>query len=183
VRIIRGSLKGMRFKKMKTFSSRPTTDFAKEGLFNILENTHNVEGLVVLDLFAGLGSISFEFISRGAKKLISVDLNHQSCRYIKTNSQAYNLEGMHRIIQMDALKFIAKDIGTFDCIFADPPYDFQNYDELLMLIEEKILLNKGGIFIVEHGRQTTFENKKGFQKVRQFGHVYFSFFTFDTNEA
>ena len=183
MRIIRGSLKGMRFKKMKSFSSRPTTDFAKEGLFNILENSMNIEGLVVLDLFAGLGNISFEFISRGAKELLSIDLSHQSCRYMKANSKAHNLEGIHRIIQMDALKFIGKNIGTFDCIFADPPYDFENYEKLLILIEEKMLLKKGGILIIEHGRQTTFEHKKGFQKVKQFGHVYFSFFNFETNEA
>ena len=182
MRIIRGSLKGMRFKKMKTFSSRPTTDFAKEGLFNILENTTNIEGLVVLDLFAGLGSISFEFISRGVKKLISVDSSHQSCKYIKTNSKAYALEEIHRVVQIDALKFLQKDIGTFDCIFADPPYDFQKYNELILLIENENLLNNGGSLIIEHGKQTSFIETRGFQKVKTFGHVYFSFFNFDLNE-
>ena len=172
----------MRFKKMKTFSSRPTTDFAKEGLFNILENTTSIDKLDVLDLFAGLGSISFEFISRGVQKLISVDSSHQSCKYIKTNSKAYNLEKIHRVLQIDALKFLQKDIGTFDCIFADPPYDFQKYNELIELIESKNLLNNGGILIVEHGKHTSFEQTKGFQKVKTFGHVYFSFFNFDIDE-
>lgn len=172
----------MRFKKMKTFSSRPTTNFAKEGLFNILENTINIQELDVLDLFAGLGNISFEFISRGAQKLTSVDINHLSCKYMKTNSKAYNLQDIHRIVQMDALKFIQKDIGTFDCIFADPPYDFEHYDELIELVNDKTLLNKGGELIVEHGKQTSFEEVKGFQKVKTFGHVYFSFFNFEQHE-
>ena len=172
----------MRYKKMKTFTSRPTTDFAKEGLFNVLENTTNIEKLHVLDLFAGLGSISFEFISRGVKKLTSVDLSHQSCKYIRTNSKAYKLEGIHKIIQIDALKFLQKDIGRFDCIFADPPYDFQYYTELIQLVEGKHLLNNGGSLIVEHGKQTSFKGTKGFQKVKTFGHVYFSFFNFDLDE-
>ncbi len=175
-------MKGMRFKKMKAFTSRPTTDFAKEGLFNILENTTSMEKLHVLDLFAGLGSISFEFISRGVKKLTSVDISYQSCKYIKTNSKAYKLEGIHKIIQIDALKFLQKDIGTFDFIFADPPYDFKYHKELIQLIEEKELLNYGGRLIIEHGKQTSFEGNKGFQKVKAFGHVYFSFFNFDLNE-
>ncbi len=172
----------MRFKKMKTFSSRPTTDFAKEGLFNILENTTRLEDLVVLDLFAGLGGISFEFISRGVKELISVDSSHQSCKYIKTNSKAYNLEKIHRVVQIDALKFLQKDIGTFDCIFADPPYDFQKYNEFILIIEKENLLNNGGSLIIEHGKQTSFNGTKGFQKVKTFGHVYFSFFNFDVDE-
>ncbi len=175
-------MKGMRFKKMKTFSSRPTTDFAKEGLFNILENTTNIEELAVLDLFAGLGSISFEFISRGVKELTSVDLSHQSCKYIRTNSKAYQLEEIHRVIQIDALKFLQKDIGTFDCIFADPPYDFKYYDELIALVESKNVLNNGGSLIIEHGKQTSLAQTKGFQKVKAFGHVYFSFFNFDIDE-
>ena len=172
----------MRFKKMKAFTSRPTTDFAKEGLFNILENTTNIEKLAVLDLFAGLGSISFEFISRGVQKLTSVDLSHQSCKYIRANSKAYQLEEIHRVVQIDALKFIQKDIGTFDCIFADPPYDFQHYADLIELIDEKNLLNNEGNLIIEHGKQTSFEQTKGFQKVKAFGHVYFSFFNFDIDE-
>ena len=172
----------MRFKKMKTFTSRPTTDFAKEGLFNVLENTTNIEKLHVLDLFAGLGSISFEFISRGVKKLTSVDLSHQCCKYIRTNSKAYKLEGIHKIIQIDALKFLQKDIGRFDCIFADPPYDFKHYTELIQLVDGKYLLNNGGSLIIEHGKQTSFKGAKGFQKVKTFGHVYFSFFNFDLDE-
>ena len=182
MRIIRGTLKGMRFKKMKSFSSRPTTDFAKEGLFNILENTLHLEGITVLDLFAGLGSISFEFISRGAKSLSSVDFNHQSCKYIRANSKIYNLEGKHKIIQMDAMHYIQKDVGSFDLIFADPPYNFDKYDDLIEGIKSKNILNNNGDLIVEHGKQTNLEHIVGFQKTKTFGHVYFSFFNFDSDE-
>ena len=179
MRIIRGSLKGMRFKKMKSFNSRPTTDFAKEGLFNILENTIYLEGLNVLDLFAGLGSISFEFLSRGASSLTSVDLNHQSIKYIKANSQAHNLGDKHKVVQMDALQFILKDIGQFDFIFADPPYNFEKYDVLIDGIKSRKILHSNGDLIIEHGKKTSLESLEGFQKVKAFGHVYFSFFNFD----
>ena len=167
---------------MKSFSSRPTTDFAKEGLFNILENTVYLEDITVLDLFAGLGSISFEFLSRGAKSLSSVDFNHQSCKYIKANSQIHNLEEKHKVVQMDALHYIQKDVGSFDLIFADPPYDFDKYDVLIEGIKSNNILNNNGDLIVEHGKQTNLEGIDGFQKSKIFGHVYFSFFTFDTDE-
>ena len=167
---------------MKSFSSRPTTDFAKEGLFNILENTVYLEDITVLDLFAGLGSISFEFLSRGAKSLSSVDFNHQSCKYIKANSKIHNLEKKHKVVQMDALHYIQKDVGSFDLIFADPPYDFDKYDVLIEGIKSNNILNNNGDLIVEHGKQTNLEGIDGFQKSKIFGHVYFSFFTFDTDE-
>ena len=179
MRIIRGTLKGMRFKKMKGFSSRPTTDFAKEGLFNMLENTIDFDELKVLDLFAGLGSISFEFISRGAVSLISVDKDHLACKYIRTAGKPYKLDGTHIVVQMDALSFLNKDIGTFDFIFADPPYNFEKYDELIVLVEKKNVLNPNGKLIVEHGKKTDLSTLPGFHKVKAFGHVYFSFFTFD----
>ena len=167
---------------MKSFSSRPTTDFAKEGLFNILENTVYLEDITVLDLFAGLGSISFEFLSRGAKSLSSVDFNHQSCKYIKANSKIHNLEKKHKVVQMDALHYIQKDVGSFDLIFAYPPYDFDKYDVLIEGIKSNNILNNNGDLIVEHGKQTNLEGIDGFQKSKIFGHVYFSFFTFDTDE-
>ena len=167
---------------MKSFSSRPTTDFAKEGLFNILENTVYLEDITVLDLFAGLCSISFEFLSRGAKSLSSVDFNHQSCKYIKANSKIHNLEKKHKVVQMDALHYIQKDVGSFDLIFADPPYDFDKYDVLIEGIKSNNILNNNGDLIVEHGKQTNLERIDGFQKSKTFGHVYFSFFTFDTDE-
>ena len=167
---------------MKSFSSRPTTDFAKEGLFNILENTVYLEDITVLDLFAGLGSISFEFLSRGAKSLSSVDFNHQSCKYIKANSKIHNLEKKHKVVQMDALHYIQKDVGSFDLIFADPPYDSDKYDVLIEGIKSNNILNNNGDLIVEHGKQTNLERIDGFQKSKTFGHVYFSFFTFDTDE-
>ena len=167
---------------MKSFSSRPTTDFAKEGLFNILENTVYLEDITVLDLFAGLGSISFEFLSRGAKSLSSVDFNHQSCKYIKANSKIHNLEKKHKVVQMDALHYIQKDVGSFDLIFADPPYDFDKYDVLIEGIKSNNILNNNGDLIVEHGKQTNLERIDGFQKSKTFGHVYFSFFTFDKHE-
>lgn len=181
MRIIRGSLKGMRFKKLKSFSSRPTTDYAKEGLFNILENTIDLEELEVLDLFSGLGSISFEFISRGVPKLTSVDNNFQSCKYIRHSSKEHDLSDTHTIVQMDALKYIQKVKGDFNFIFADPPYDFGKYDQLIDLIKNHEILRTDGTLVIEHGKKTSLTNIQGFQKTKPFGHVYFSFFNFDLN--
>lgn len=173
----------MRFKKLKAFSSRPTTDFAKEGLFNIIENTLCIDDLEVLDLFSGLGNISFEFISRGAPRVTSVDDNFQSCKYIRLSSKEHNLSDIHSIVQMDALKYIQKVNGEFDFVFADPPYDFMHYDQLIALIKEHKILKQEGTLVIEHGKKTSLEGFEGFQKTKPFGHVYFSFFNFDLNNG
>ena len=122
------------------------------------------------------------FFQEGAKSLSSVDFNHQSCKYIKANSKIHNLEKKHKVVQMDALHYIQKDVGSFDLIFADPPYDFDKYDVLIEGIKSNNILNNNGDLIVEHGKQTNLERIDGFQKSKTFGHVYFSFFTFDKDE-
>lgn len=175
MRIISGKYRGRHIPVRKNFPSRPTTDFAKEGLFNILNNNFDFEGLQVLDLFSGTGSISYEFASRGAI-VTSVELNYKSYRFIQETASKLELNSI-RVIKADTLKFIEKDTADYDIIFADPPYQLKEIAQLPELIMTKGLLKKNGWFILEHSDQTQFAENEFKINRRNYGSVNFSIFS------
>ncbi len=168
---------------MKRFHSRPTTDFAKEGLFNILDHSILLKNSSVLDLFSGTGNISYEFISRGSLFVHSVDLNFKSVQFIKKTSHELGIEKhSHRVTKSEAHKFIENTEGRYDIIFADPPFDFQKYEELIVSINDYNRLQSNGLLVVEHAKKVNISAVYGYQKSHTFGHVCFSFFNFDFDE-
>ena len=177
MRIIGGYLKGRRFKVPKNFHSRPTTDFAKEGLFNVLDNYFVLENKNVLDLCSGTGNISFEFVSRGAAKVTCVDSNYSSFRFIKQNATSLKITNAISIVKSDIIKFVKTVNKEYDFIFADPPYKFDKYHELINITCIKSsALNENGVFILEHGKDYNFESHSFFSFSKKYGNVYFSFF-------
>ena len=177
MRIIGGSHRGKQLLPPKNLPVRPTTDFAKEGLFNILNNKIDFEDLTVLDLFCGTGNIALEFASRGAKKIISIDSHSPCLNYIKDTSKLLGLKTIFTE-RADVFTFLAKSHGTYDLVFADPPYDLPNIEKIYDLVVEKKLLNTNGILIIEHGKQTNLSTKLYFSECRKYGNVHFSFFIF-----
>jgi 16S rRNA (guanine(966)-N(2))-methyltransferase RsmD len=176
MRIVSGSLKGRRFSPPKNFKARPTTDFAKENLFNILNNNYNFDDLKVLDLFGGTGSISFEFASRGADDITCVEINFNHFRFINKVIDELNLESKIKVIKADAFKFIEKTAMKFDMIFADPPYDLTHAETIPDLILNNQLLNKDGLLIFEHSGKVNFNDHPHFVENRENGKVIFTFF-------
>lgn len=176
MRIIRGKFKSRHYPVPKGFPSRPTTDFAKEGLFNLLENRIELSGLNALDLCAGTGSLSMELLSRGAGTVLAVDSNPICVRHIAKMSEAFGCKNELRIIRSDVLKFSASCTQGFDLILADPPYEFKAYDELIELVVSRSMLNENGLFVLEHGRDQDFSKHPRFSFMRKFGNVHFSFF-------
>ena len=159
----------------KGFTSRPTTDFAKESLFNIIENLFDLDTVDVLDLFSGTGSISYEFASRGAKSIVSVELNTKHQAYIKSVIETC---GMNEIfsIKADAFKYAEKCNRTFDIIFADPPFDLTQFTEIPDFILNNNLLTKRGLFILEHPAKINFDEHPNLYLHKSYGKVQFSFF-------
>ena len=175
MRIISGSLKGRRIQAPTNLPVRPTTDFAKESLFNVLNNRVDFDELVVLDLFAGIGSISYEFASREAQSVLAVDNNSKCADFIKQTAEQLRIENLH-VMRTDVFAYIAKTRQTFDLIFADPPYDLSTMDLLPKLIFEYNLLNPDGIFILEHSESHDYSTVPQFLELRKYGKVHFSFF-------
>lgn len=173
MRIIGGQHKGRRISAPKTLNTRPTTDFAKESLFNILNNKISYEKLKVLDLFCGTGNISFEFASRGAN-VLSIDKNYKLVKFIKSISAEIDLEIICK--KADVFKFINSTSNKFDLIFADPPYNIENIKEIHEIVFSSNLLNKGGILIIEHGNENNLSSLENFTEKRTYSRVNFSFF-------
>ncbi len=176
MRIVSGSLKGRRFSPPKSFKARPTTDFAKENLFNVLNNQIDFGDIKVLDLFGGTGSISYEFASRGVKDITCVELNYSHFRFIKKTIEELDLTNSIKAIKGDAFKFIEKTPKKFDLIFADPPYDLKNSENIPQNILQNKLLNTNGILIFEHSGTYNFNNHPNFIENRENGKVIFTFF-------
>lgn len=174
MRIISGTYKGRRFQLPKDLKARPTTDFAKEGLFNILANKVDFEDLSVLDLFSGTGSIAFEFISRGAEKVTIVEQYAPHIKFIRSVSEKIN-EPL-TIINGDVYKYIETCKQKFDLIFADAPYSDPNLSNIPDRIFKAGLLNENGYLIVEHSSKTSFTDHPLFLEKRVYGSVNFSFF-------
>ena len=180
MRIIGGSLKGLRLNPPKKLPVRPTTDLAKEALFNILLNQIEFDDIKVLDLFSGTGNISLEFASRGAKEVISVDRSIQCIHYLKDTARQHKLEQI-KTFKADVLKYLQLETEQYDLIFADPPYDLNQIPEIPKIIFEKKLVAPGGLLIVEHQSMQNLSQHPDFVEQRKYGHSSFSFFKNETN--
>jgi 16S rRNA (guanine966-N2)-methyltransferase len=181
MRIVGGLYKGRIFSPGKSFKARPTTDFAKENLFNILENRINWEETSALDLFSGTGSISYELISRGCKQVTSVEINIQHYKFISEVKSILKISNL-QIIRDDSFHFIRKAKQQFDLIFADPPFDMKNVAEVPEKIFTANILHSDGILIVEHNKYQRFDHLPQFFELRKYGSVNFSFFRPLSNE-
>ncbi|MCH2489134.1 MAG: RsmD family RNA methyltransferase [Flavobacteriales bacterium] len=176
MRIISGTHKGRRLTAPKSLPVRPTTDFAKEALFNILRNQYELTQLSVLDLFAGTGNISFEFASRGVPTIRAVDAHYECVKYI--NKVAEEFQFPIETIKADVFKYVGTSHAASDIIFADPPYEFdtERLTELTGNIFQNNLLAPDGILIIEHAKQTDLSLIPRFQEARKYGSSVFSFF-------
>jgi len=175
MRIIGGVLKGLRLNPPKNLPVRPTTDLAKEALFNILQNKIEFEGIKVLDLFSGTGGISMEFASRGADEVVSIDRSIHCINYLKDASRQHKLEQI-KTYKADVFKYLQLETEQYNLIFADPPYDLNQIPEIPKLIFDKNLLLPGGLLIVEHQSLQNLSNHPAFIEQRTYGHSSFSFF-------
>lgn len=175
MRIVSGYLKGRRFTPPTQLKARPTTDFAKEGLFNLLGNRIDIEGMEVLELFAGSGSIGLEFVSRGATRVTGVEMSAQHIGYIKKICGELGVNNYY-LQRADVFKFLERASGCYHIIFADPPYQLKELPTLPNIIFEKQLLQPDGLFILEHGREHDFSAHPNFLEERKYGNVHFSFF-------
>lgn len=174
MRIINGTHQGKIIKVPKGLPVRPTTDFAKEGLFNILTNKINFDEISFLDLFSGTGHISLEVASRGGKNITAVDNDFKCVSFLKTISKEYKFD--ITTIKADVFEFLKTSKTPVDLIFADPPYELETIENIHTLVFEHNLLNPNGILIIEHGPKTKLENLKHFTQHRKYGNVNFSFF-------
>ncbi len=174
MRITGGELKGLHVPDTK-LNLRPTTNKAKQALFNILNNRIQWETCDALELFAGTGSISFELASRGAKTITAVDIDRQNCKLIRQNADSLKLP-LIRTVHADAVTFLRNTKEKWSLIIADPPYNYRHYELLLKLIFEKHLLREDGLLVVEHSRRTNFGALPFFTEQRKYGEVNFSFF-------
>jgi 16S rRNA (guanine(966)-N(2))-methyltransferase RsmD len=176
MRIISGKHKGRRLQAPKKLPVRPTTDRAKEGLFNILGNRFDFSETSVLDLFSGTGNMAYEFASREAQKITAVDKNRDCARFIERTST--ELEMQIHVIKSDVFGFLEKHANPYDIIFADPPYNF-NLDELTKIVDlchMNNLLKPDGVLVIEHATQHDLSNILGFEEKRKYGSSVFSFF-------
>ena len=175
MRIIGGKYRGRIFHPGKKFRSRPTTDLAKEGLFNILENRCLFEELRVLDLFSGTGSMGYEFASRGAREVIMVEKNYNHFKFIRETIKVLEMQNAS-VIKGDAFVFLKKNHATFDIVFADPPFDLDRLKELPDALFDSQILHEKGMFILEHPKEYNFTNHPHFSELRNYGKVQFSIF-------
>jgi 16S rRNA (guanine966-N2)-methyltransferase len=182
VRIISGKYKGRRISAPKNLPVRPTTDMSKEALFNVINNHFDFDELNVLDLFSGTGNISYEFGSRGATPITSVDADFGCVKFIKQTAAEFELD--ITAIKSDVFKFLERHKGSFDLIFADPPYgiDQKEFEKLVLLVFEKQLLDEQGMMIIEHSKHTKLNHLSNFSFQKNYGGSVFSFFEFEENE-
>ncbi len=176
IRIISGKYKGRRITAPKNLPIRPTTDRAKEALFNILNNDIYFPEVKVLDLFTGSGSIAYEFASRGTKDIQAVDKHYPVVKFVKQTANVFDFP--IKVIKYDSLKFLEKTTDTYDIIFADPPYDLDKDIQKKMIdtVFKRQLLNPDGITILEHKEQLDFSNHPQFKFSKKYGMTVFSFF-------
>ncbi len=183
MRIISGSHKGRRITAPKKLPVRPTADRAKEALFNILNNRVYFDELSVIDLFSGTGNIAYEFASRGAVRITTVDAHAGCTAFIAKTAEMLGFP--ITAIKGDALGFLQKTPMKADVIFADPPYDLelQVFTDIPKMVLERKLLNEGGVLIIEHSDKTDLSDQTGFQEQRKYGGSVFSFFENDSGEV
>lgn len=179
MRIITGKYKGRHFDIPRSFKARPTTDFAKENIFNVLNGYIDFEDATALDLFAGTGSISLELLSRGCSQVVSIEMDRDHHRFIKECMKKLlgdNQDSVCQVIRGDVFRFVKSCHLQFDFIFADPPYALEQLPKIPDLIFEKGLLKEGGVFVFEHGKQNDFSTHPNFVEHRSYGSVNFSIF-------
>lgn len=175
MRIIRGKYGRRRFDVPKNITARPTTDFARENIFNVIENIVDLEGKRVVDLFAGTGAISLEFLSRGCSEVVAVEEAPVQVNFIRSVKEKLGDEALI-VIKGDVFKFISSAKESFDIIFADPPYDHKRFEEIPSLILSSALVKTGTLVIVEHSKNRDFSQLPGFTQRREYGSVNFSIF-------
>jgi 16S rRNA (guanine(966)-N(2))-methyltransferase RsmD len=176
VRIISGIFRGKQIHPPGNFKARPTTDFAKESLFNILIHQFSIEDTDVLDLFSGTGSISYEFASRGARSVVSLEMAPRHFKFIQDTCRAIGMDQVS-VIRADAFRYLKRPTQSFDIIFADPPFDHPGLPELPDLIFGTEILVNEGLFILEHPGKYSFTAHPHFLQHRKYGGVNFTFFT------
>jgi 16S rRNA (guanine(966)-N(2))-methyltransferase RsmD len=175
MRIIRGDHRGKKIIAPCNLPVRPTTDCAKESLFNILNNYFHFEAVSVLDLFSGTGNISYEFAARGATEIIAVEINTSCANFINQTAQTLSFDKLS-VVKTDVLLFLARNVQQFNIIFADPPYDWNDYNRIIDLVFERNLLLPNGFLIIEHSENNDFQTHPKFYQQRLYGKVHFSIF-------
>ena len=175
MRIIRGKYGRRRFDVPTNITARPTTDFARENIFNVLENYVDFEGLSALDLFAGTGAITFEFLSRECADVTAVEKSATQYNFIRKVAQQLNVQNLN-LVKGDALRFIDTCIKKFDVIFADPPYDMSDFASVPERVLSSQMLRPGTVFVIEHNKHHDFSSLPGFREHRAYGSVNFSIF-------
>lgn len=182
MRIISGQFKGRRITAPKKLPVRPTTDMAKEALFNILNNKYYLDDISVLDLFAGTGNISYEFASRGTEKILSVDQDYGCIQFINETAQSFKME--IQTIKSDVFKFLEKSKQQHTIIFADPPYDFtiEAFSKIPELVFLNTLLETDGLLVIEHSKHTDLSHLANYTYSKSYGGNMFSFFENETSD-
>ena len=175
MRIITGKYKGRHFEIPRTFKARPTTDFAKENIFNVLNGYIDFEGATALDLFSGTGSIALEMVSRGCRQVVSVELDRDHHRFITDCLKKLDTKACIPL-RGDAFRFLKSCRQQFDFIFADPPYALEELPAIPGLVLDKNILSEGGVFVFEHGKNHDFSSHPRFKEHRAYGSVNFSIF-------
>ena len=176
MRIITGQYKGRHFDVPRSFKARPTTDFAKENIFNVLMQYVDFDGVIALDLFSGTGSIALELLSRGCSQVVSVEVDRDHHRFIQQCVQKLQAETRMKCIRGDVFRFVKSCHRQFDFIFADPPYALPELPTIPDLVFERQLLAPEGIFVFEHGKDHDFSQHRHFLEHRSYGSVNFSLF-------
>lgn len=176
MRIVGGTFSGRRFSPPTNTPARPTTDVAKEGLFNSLGNMIDFEGIKTCDLFGGTGSISYELASRGAEDLTLIELDLGNVNFIKKTSAVLGISDKLHIIKGEVFRFMKQCTEQYDFIFAGPPYALQNIDDIPLLVFEKNMLAPGGIFVIEHTPRNDYHGHPNFMRMKNYGTTIFSFF-------
>lgn len=177
MRIVGGDFSGRRFNPPAKIPARPTTEVAKEGLFNTLGNMIDFEGIKTCDLFGGTGSISYELASRGAADLTLIERDLTSVDFIKKTATDLGIADKLHIIRGDVFKFMKQSTEQYNFIFAGPPYALQQIDELPILVFEKNMLAPDGIFILEHTPRNDYQQHPRYERMKNYGTTVFTFFT------
>ena len=176
MRIISGKFRGRSITPPRNLRARPTTDFAKENLFNVLNNYIDFEEVDVLDLFAGTGSVSYEFASRGARSITSVEINTVHYNFIRQTAKSLGIDNMYPV-KANVFLYLKSCSKRFDIIFSDAPYDLEGSEKVVDMVLDGELLNDDGLFIFEHSAQQDYSDHKYFWQARNYGSVHFSMFT------
>jgi 16S rRNA (guanine(966)-N(2))-methyltransferase RsmD len=174
MRIVAGTHKGRKINPPNNLTVRPTTDRAKEAIFNIIDSRYFFSEKSVLDLFSGTGNIAFEFASRGVEKVVAVDHNIHCVEFINATSQKFEFN--ISVVEYNALKYAKNCKEQFNFVFVDPPYSYENYQKMKDVILQNNLVKKDGLLIIEHDKETVFNDNN--VEVRKYGTVHFSLFSF-----